>query len=329
LAARRDEKLNRRALHAAVGQRDDASVRILLASGVDRTEAAKRAAGMGEPGLLRLLNEGDASVGQLPPLLPAALSDQLEVAARRGHDQCVSYLLRLGAKPTPTTTCSAVDSGSPAVLGLLLEYRAPAAPQALMAAVKANNTRLAELLLAAGANPNTQAYGTYNEVTLLQNGYRVTQKRDPRGWHVLAIAVSNGNVELARLLLRHGAQVDRPFMPEVYEVDSPGRRGVRTDVGFADGRRIIDDGQGTITFIGCELQDHQKQAHATQIVTPLFFAALWKKQGVSDAARVAVVKLLLDAGADTRTKVAMDRAPADLIKNDPELAPLLKGRSVE
>ena len=140
-----------------------------------------------------------------PPRDNAVSEDDLQpflmIASRRGDAEAVRFLLDAGAEPgvpgkgglTPVTV--AAKSGNLEALKLLIHNRSLVNKpdgtdhSALYYAVSGNHPEIAECLCLAGANVN-----------ILQ---------DDEAWSPLAAAIQKGHADMVKLLLKHGADLEK------------------------------------------------------------------------------------------------------------------------
>ena len=151
------------------------------------------------------LQAGTAVDLRLPPKLTrenqATRQTPLMAAAEKGHRPVVAMLLKAGANP------NALD-----------EFR----HTALAKAVNANRTQVVELLLKAGADPNLRLYdgdfalrwaairGIDLRITKLLLAHGADVLAHQGGGTALHIAAFSGRVDVAKLLLKAGADANGP-----------------------------------------------------------------------------------------------------------------------
>lgn len=148
-------------------------------------------------------------------------------ACRSGTRDAAARSLVQGADPNDSVSPLTLAAGrnDTALASLLIEYGADAslAPGALPAAMGHKNTELASLLLNAGADPNLP---------------------DAKGITPLASALTAGNIELARVMFRHGGYPDEFIEPAIQRGDMPllgtlFQYGIRPDRTDAAGNPLV------------------------------------------------------------------------------------------
>lgn len=141
-------------------------------------------------------------------------STALELASERGHYKVVELLLQSGANVKPDTSEAqealiyAISSKHDGVVRLLLEHGADA-KRALHAAVRLGYESMVRLALHYGANANEAIYVAVRRGheavvrVLLEHGANANYPNS-----LLYAVIRGGNVQIAEMLLRKGAELD-------------------------------------------------------------------------------------------------------------------------
>lgn len=173
----------RTAIDILLARRDFASAKLLLAHGADPGAAFYNSVVEGDRETLSfLLESGIAASGtSKDPILVAAV--------REGHAEMVAMLLKAGASE--------------------LDQKGREGQRALHLAVAMDRSDLSKLLLEAGADPNLPFSQPASKAFLAKVravGYLKTHLRYDSRVTPLMAAADCGNLELARLLIEHGAR---------------------------------------------------------------------------------------------------------------------------
>lgn len=270
-------------LHAAVRQGEERYLPLYWSFGAQVDLTNKRgeaplhlAIESGARGLVVLLHERGARLDVPHP----ELGSPLMMAMARGDWAMVRQLLVLGASADQelrdgrTVVEWALDRGELVLAQLLVDHGA-GVEGFLTEAVQGGDRELLEFLLRNGANPNPEGEESLlraavqgDEVemarALLLAGAEAREGTDWAGQSLFHLAVARGQIEVVRDLLRQGVKVDAVFVSPVREE-------------FVE----VVKSEGKIKWF---------LAHDSR-VTPLMLAA--------DAGNLAMVQLLLDAGAST------------------------------
>lgn len=236
----------------------------------------------------------------------------LHYAARSGRADSVRRLLDAGALIAPGGDFSdllywAARAGNLEVGILLLEHGAKATTADLCGASLANATELVKVLLEKGARP--------------------TRPTEESQWgSALHYAAANGNVELSKLLLSHGANAEE--VTTAYPPYDPSDKGSfpsgTTPLYWAVYRKhpemvsfLLSSGvkPNVVAGVGSDLLAGQ--------VTPLHLAA--------EVGDLTIVKLLTDAGSQVDAKDTKGQTPIDYAKKyrSADVAAYLTARAAE
>lgn len=238
------------------------------------------------------------SVSRAAAANPDVQSAFVEACRSGTRDQAAQALVQ-GADPNDAVSPLTLAAGrnDTELASLLVEYGADAslAPGALMAALSHKNTVLASLLLNAGADPNLP---------------------DAKGTTPLASALTSGDIELARVMFRHGGYPDEFIEPAIQRGDTAllgtlFQYGIRPDRTDAAGnpllvRAALDNKVELCTFLlkaGANPKLTGKDGLA-----PLHIACLAKQE--------PLMRTLLEGGADPNQPFTSPVKPEVLEKVD-------------
>jgi len=270
-----------------ISSNDDPIKKLLLAQAGDQ-EAAKS-----------LLTQGiDIKVKDDKGMTP------LCYAIREGHEEFVRVLIDQGADvdPMPRGNNSpifyAVRGGYVNIVKLLLDHGAqinmknPSGFSVFELAVRSGNRELVDIFISKGADVSTfhmtAAMGDMRGVdSFLAKGVAV-DTRDEHGWTPLFWAIRMGQIEMVKLLIAQGADVNL----ETKSQETPLRHAVR-------GVGIVDIVQLLVTN-GADVNA------ASRGMTPLHFAVVDRHKEVAE--------VLIANGADVNAKTARGLTPLDLAK---------------
>jgi ankyrin repeat protein len=232
------------ALQAACVSRNELAVKMLLGSGADVNivggrwgNALNAAAELGSEAIVRVLLDAGADV----KIRGATGGNIVLAAARRGSELMMRLLLDAGAEvnsqigPYGHPLVEAAVNGHETAVRLLLQagadsnVRGGRCGNALQAAVRHGSIKILEQLLRAGADPNANPQGNGNDnvlnvavelcgfdgrksspgniVRLLLSAGANTNAQGKDGKDALNLAIGQNQPEIARLLLRHGAEI--------------------------------------------------------------------------------------------------------------------------
>ena len=209
---------NSTALEAALSQRHKGLARLLLEKGACVRKALSLASHQGYENMVKLMLDRGADINAQGPKGTA-----LEAASYRGHIKLVQLLLNRGARTNPRRTKytsktileTTIESHwcKERVVQLLLEKGAPVGESLHLAAAQGKED-IVRLLLDHGANIDARwCQGTALEVAVTshQLSEKVVKLLLDRGAHVgkaLHQSAHLSRTKIARLLLRHGVDVD-------------------------------------------------------------------------------------------------------------------------
>ena len=205
----------------------------------------------------------------------------LATACRKGELDVAAGALAAGADPNDAAAPLAIaaEHNDPELAELLVSYGADASlcATALPAALKQKNTRMAGLLLSAGADPNLP---------------------DDLGTTPLGTALLSGDVELARLMFRHGGNPDDFVEPSIASgdlalLDALFQYGLSPDRTDGQGNPLLvraaaDNRPDVAKFLVVKGADAKKPGK--EGLTALHLAAVTKNE--------PLLRALLEAGAD-------------------------------
>lgn len=253
--------------------------------------ALQAAAYFGHYTIVQMLLQAGADVNKLggyynTALVAAAILERPKRTQVSQYEKIVEVLLRAGAKPN-------IEEG-------LRNYRT-----ALITAVKAGNTNIVEMLLAAGADVNVIIAMEYTERSQLEEGSEDEET-------ALLIAIWEGSVEMVNILIEAGADVnmevrkrDKPITP-LFTAVLRGRLPV-IEMLIWKGAGVGGNGLGV--YKAMSRKSRHKAAIAAVLlsagvrlgatVPPLFYAI--------HAGSEESVRMLLGANADVNRHVSVDR----------------------
>ena len=229
-------------------------------------------------------------------------SSILAAACQSGECRIAASVLAAGADPNSAATLLtiAAERNDSDLTELLISYGADASlsPAALPAALKHQNARIASLLLNAGADPNLP---------------------DSSGTTPLRAALLSGNLDIARLMIRHGGSPDEFLEPSIAAGDlallgALFQYGLSPDQTDAAGnplvvRAVTDNKPDVVRFLIENGADPKKPGR--EGLTALHLAAVAKNE--------TLLRTLLDGGADPNQPF--------LHPVRPEILTLLEGES--
>ena len=216
-----------------------------------------------------------------PPSGTTEWQHVLTTACKSGERQVAASALAAGADPNTATALLAIaaERNDPDLAELLISYGADASlcSTALPSALKQKNARIAALLLNAGADPNLP---------------------DSSGTTPLAAALLAGDLDMARLMIRHGGYPDEFLEPSMAAgdlalLDALFQYGLSPNQTDAGGNPLIvraaaDNKPDVAKFLLEKGADPKKPGK--EGLTALHLAAVAKNE--------TLLRALLDGGAD-------------------------------